>query len=457
MKMVKSLLLGTAAGVVAMAGAQAADLPVKAKPVQYVKICSLYGAGFYYIPGTDTCIKIGGYVRAEVNIGHMGGSGSTPGTVYLNNRNEFFQDWRTRAAWTLDARSQTEFGTLRAYLFASATSDNSGTSNSAAPAPNDSGVVSGYVRLYAPVAFIQWAGFTVGKTNTFFDFDGNPYTNTTVYWGSAEGGNGVQVWAYTAQFGNGLSATLSIENAAAFRNGIYSPAAGFGTYAQQSWPDIVANLRIDQAWGSAQVMGAVHDVTVATSVAGTHPGDQAGFAIGAGLKFNLPMIGKGDYVIGQFTYTKGALHYIDGNNELGTMQTVYNGLPITSAAYGPAYDAVLTGGLTTMDLTEGWDFTGGFEHHWNPNWKTSLWGDYGKISYSTAASASLGSTNADWSLWQIGSRTVWSPVENLDLSAEILYHSMSSAATGAYNTGGYPIKNQDWVSGMFRVQRNFYP
>ncbi|MGB7257197.1 MAG: porin, partial [Pseudolabrys sp.] len=28
-----------------------------AKPVQYVKICSLYGAGFYYIPGTDTCIK----------------------------------------------------------------------------------------------------------------------------------------------------------------------------------------------------------------------------------------------------------------------------------------------------------------------------------------------------------------------------------------------------------------
>src|SRR5665647_2763532 len=52
MKMVKSLLLGTAAGLVAMTGAQAADLPVKAKPVQYVKICSLYGAGFYYIPGT---------------------------------------------------------------------------------------------------------------------------------------------------------------------------------------------------------------------------------------------------------------------------------------------------------------------------------------------------------------------------------------------------------------------
>ena len=65
MKMVKSLLLGSATALVAIAGAQAADLPVKAKPVQYVKICSLYGAGFYYIPGTDTCIKIGGYVRAD--------------------------------------------------------------------------------------------------------------------------------------------------------------------------------------------------------------------------------------------------------------------------------------------------------------------------------------------------------------------------------------------------------
>src|SRR5256885_6757329 len=65
MKMVKSLLLGTAAGLVAVAGAQAADLPVKAKPVEYVKICTLYGDGFYYIPGTDTCLKLGGYIRAD--------------------------------------------------------------------------------------------------------------------------------------------------------------------------------------------------------------------------------------------------------------------------------------------------------------------------------------------------------------------------------------------------------
>jgi hypothetical protein len=60
----RTLILGSAAGLIAMSGAQAADLPVKAKAVEYVRICSLYGAGFYYIPGTDTCIKLGGYLRA---------------------------------------------------------------------------------------------------------------------------------------------------------------------------------------------------------------------------------------------------------------------------------------------------------------------------------------------------------------------------------------------------------
>ena len=65
MQIVKSLLLGSAAGLVAVSVTQAADLPVKAKPVEYVKICSLYGEGFYYIPGSQICLKIGGYVRAD--------------------------------------------------------------------------------------------------------------------------------------------------------------------------------------------------------------------------------------------------------------------------------------------------------------------------------------------------------------------------------------------------------
>src|SRR5215831_8211002 len=65
MTMVRGLVLGSVAGLFAIGGAQAADLPLKAKAVEYVKVCSLYGAGFFYIPGTDTCIKLGGYLRLD--------------------------------------------------------------------------------------------------------------------------------------------------------------------------------------------------------------------------------------------------------------------------------------------------------------------------------------------------------------------------------------------------------
>ena len=113
MKMVKSLLLGSAAGLVAVSVGQAADLPVKTKPVQYVKVCSLYGAGFYYMPGTDICLKIGGYVRAETTYHSNGNFAAGPTGGDVNNRttNEFVM--RARAYSTADAR-ETAWGTARA-------------------------------------------------------------------------------------------------------------------------------------------------------------------------------------------------------------------------------------------------------------------------------------------------------------------------------------------------------
>jgi Porin subfamily len=489
MKMVKSLLLGSAAGLVALAGAQAADLPVKARPVQYVKICSLYGAGFYYIPGTDTCIKVGGFVRAEVDYNAGGSygvpspSGGSVSGLYLSNRNAFDQDWRVRSGITMDARSQTEFGTLRSYLMITATDDNSGV-NSANASPANLGGASAYTRLWAPAAFIQWAGFTAGKTETFFNFDGNPYTNSSPWWSNSQGGNGVELFAYTAQFGNGLSASLSLENADAHRMGITNagaaavtasttaapfqpigPSASGISYGNQEWPDVVGNLRVDQAWGGAQVMGQIHQVRASdiAGVAGTAPSDATGWAIGGGLKFNLPMTGKADYAIGQVTYSKGIMDDVADNSS--PLLSVTSGYPYSKVAIGPTWDAVDTGG--SLHLATGWSVTGGYEHHWNPEWKTSLWGEYGQISYDAASSAVLagatiagGNTSANWSMWAIGSRTMWSPVRNLDLSVEVMYNSMATAFQGATFTSGAqvaPVSNQNWVSGIFRVQRNFYP
>ncbi|MFK3668499.1 porin, partial [Ochrobactrum teleogrylli] len=65
---IKSLLLGSAAALVAASGAQAADAIVAPEPeaVEYVRVCDAYGAGYFYIPGTETCLRIHGYVRYDV-------------------------------------------------------------------------------------------------------------------------------------------------------------------------------------------------------------------------------------------------------------------------------------------------------------------------------------------------------------------------------------------------------
>ncbi|MDP2294280.1 MAG: porin [Pseudolabrys sp.] len=459
-------MLGTAAGLVAMTGAQAADLPVKAKPVQYVKICSLYGAGFYYIPGTDTCLKVGGFVRAEVNFNAGGSFSVRPGD--FDSRNDTgAQNWRVRAGVSLDARSQTEYGTLRSYMILANTSDNSGSGSVAGGAGPGVGNPGGsgrnpYTRLWANAAFIQFAGFTAGKTGSFFDFDNIGYSNQTNFWGSALGGGGIEVFAYTAQLGNGLSASIAAENAAGHRVSVLSTNGLGGVaptwqYGNQSMPDIVGNVRIDQAWGSAQVMAAWHEVR-ASNAAGfveTATADASAYALGAGLRINLPMLGKGDYLIGQVNYAKGAMLYVASSGAPGFALTSNNTL---TRHQGPIVDAVVTTG-NNLDLTTGWSFTGGFEHNWVPGWKTSLYGAYGKVEYSDAASAqilpvgALAGSSANFSFWQVGSRTVWTPVTNLDLSVDVMYNKLNTA----FATGAAAYADKSWWSGMFRVQRNFYP
>src|SRR5580765_6186071 len=99
MKTARTLILGAAAGLMTIGGAQAADLPVKAKPIEYVKVCSLYGAGFWYIPGTDTCMKIGGYLRVDTTFnGSIHGQPAWSGDLGQRNRYMDYFASRSRMA-----------------------------------------------------------------------------------------------------------------------------------------------------------------------------------------------------------------------------------------------------------------------------------------------------------------------------------------------------------------------
>src|ERR1700684_3961382 len=124
MKGFKSLIVGSAASIVGVTGAYAADLPVKAKAVEYVRICSLYGAGFYYIPGTDTCIKLSGYLRMDVLANSNSvdtGNTNLPASAMNRFTNAF--TWRSREDFDIDPRTATEYGVVRTFFDATFTWD----------------------------------------------------------------------------------------------------------------------------------------------------------------------------------------------------------------------------------------------------------------------------------------------------------------------------------------------
>src|SRR5512140_521193 len=227
MKMVKSLILGSAAGLIAMSGAQAADLPVKAKAVEYVRICSLYGAGFYYIPGTDTCIKLGGYLRMDI-VGNSNTSdtGNYNGVAGAANRLRNYYTWRSREDLNIDTRTATEYGVVRTFFdatFSWTTGGYAGAGNgtSAYDGNNAAGTGSGQVAggsLGVYYAFIQFAGFTMGKAISQFsapwtNYPGNNFDGLV---GGSGTVTGINQFSYTADFGQGVTAAFSAEDPTAY-------------------------------------------------------------------------------------------------------------------------------------------------------------------------------------------------------------------------------------------------
>ena len=157
---IKSLLIGSAAALAAVSGAQAADAIVAAEPepMEYVRVCDAFGTGFFYIPGTETCLKIGGYVRFQTDFG----------------RNEFGRsDWNswTRAHLAVEAKSDTELGTLTSVIAINGETGQGGYRYD--PIDDEiSGIGSGDTSsFYVDEAYIELGGFRVGTFLSWWDND----------------------------------------------------------------------------------------------------------------------------------------------------------------------------------------------------------------------------------------------------------------------------------------------
>jgi hypothetical protein len=265
-------------------------------------------------------------------------------------------------------------------------------------------------------------------------------------------------------------------------------------------PDLVANLRVDQQWGFAGISAALHDASGAyygsnvalnapvggliNGVANGHPADQYGWAVAGGAKFNLA---GGDAAGFNVCYTEGAPGFCTNN----AVWTLYNSN--TSVGFGWIADGVFANG-TQVELTRVWSALAFYEHIWsNPKWRTSVFGGYVNVDYGSNATnlilqrtagafAACGvaplagaalstvtllpgnSCSPDQNFFEIGSRTQWNPVPQLDIGLEVLYSGRNTAFKGAAfvpASGSRPpvlvVEDQGVWSAMFRWQRNFYP
>jgi Porin subfamily len=361
-------------------------------------------------------------------------------------------------------------------------------------------------------AFIQLGGFTFGKTASFYDFFNTAkYTYQTNYLYQDFGYNfGVFTYGYTQQLGNGFAATIAVQDPSPYEHNIvdlgqanaFSVSAVPSTFSTPTnsnsqnagtlVPDIVGSIHLDQAWGMAQIAGMLHDdraryyngaaltgLTTGPALAGVaHPGDRWGWAVMGGIEINLPWA-KGDSAAVQSQYCvgdSGACYFQSSTRFADLAWSLIN---VNKIGLGWSDDAYMANtsatGATDLQLATMWNIFGAIQHYWVPEVHTSVYGSYTEYEANSSAvdtivcqginaghmSGVIGTVSST------GSRTIWNPVKNLDVGADVLYTAMSktafdgatvtfspggNAATGTFNVAPTHI----WA-GILRVQYNFYP
>ncbi len=231
---IKSLLLGSAAALAVVSGAQAADAIVAAEPeaVEYVRVCDAYGTGYFYIPGTETCLKIEGYIRFQVNGGRNEATGANGSS-----------DWDafTRGQVQFTSKSDTEYGPLTGVIVLQANADN---------ASSQSTVLDS--------AYIDIAGFRAGLFYSWWD-DGlsgetdSLASNDTLH-------NSIRYQYESGDFYAGLSVDElegNIHTALGERSNDVGIAAGIGGKAGAFSYQLIGGYDTDTEEGAIRGMGTV--------------------------------------------------------------------------------------------------------------------------------------------------------------------------------------------------------
>lgn len=477
MHFIKSLLLGSSATLLAVVGTQAADLPSrKAAPVEYVRVCDTYGAGFYWVAGTDTCLKVGGRVRVDMwytpsknAVSHRSTGGGT-GTFVSSNAVDQY-GWYSRGIVQMDARTQSAWGTVQTAIslrFQAASGLSSGNYTTSSFAGGNASSVS------IESAYIRFAGFTVGQATSNFTF--LPVFNYQSMFQAAFP-TGIRQIAYTASFAGGFSATIALENRAelAMSNSVntlganpFSATAATAGPIAQRLPALVANLRVDQGWGAAMISGAVLENTASFGNANLAVVGNAGplvrrtgWAVSGGLKVNLPMLAAGDSIQVWAAYGVGALDYVVGNgiNANTAFAGNFLGGYLRADRNVTLFCVNAACSLGGSEQTRAFSVAGIMTHYWTPTLRSNLLASYARVTPGSVTSSTSWANGglSSATVWNVMGDVIWSPVRNFDIGVELSYARLNQSLPLSVPVGLgtlASISPSNWT-GRVRVERTF--
>lgn len=443
MRSLKTVLLGSAAGLLAAGAAQAADLPTKkaAAAVQYVEVCPVYGSGFYKLPGTDICIRHFGQMK--FNFGFQDereawdpdGPGVLEPIVEPGASNTTGWQWTIRPGW--DFRSPTEFGTLRAVVQMRVDQRNG-------VFEDDDPVLTGTMRTTNLIhrGYIEWAGFLIGRAGTNF-----------VYWDqddvvTAIGGDPKETtmqvtYVFTAP--GGIKATLGLEDAATWDSGVGdltglragTAEIGVNPLGPQRLYDIVASLSTEQSWGSAKIAGLVHFGHSWADINGNGAGDNheinTGWAILGGVTFNLPMLGQKDQLLLQAQYCDGVNAACGVNGGASNDPTAFERRGQFLDGLQRRWDldayAVNRGDRDwDFDNTKVWSVEGQLRHYWTPLLRSNFMASYLEIDAPRVASRAIGVGDA--TSWDVGANLIWGQSRRTaEIGVEVVYKQLDQGVS----------------------------
>jgi len=447
----KSLLFGSAAILAVGTGAQAADLPT-AEPVDYVRICDAFGTGFYYLPGTDTCLRVGGRVRVDATYVDDFDEGDDDDDDDDDDSSDFGDDFfgidqftnnyatRARGNIRLDARTQTDLGLIRAFIDFEMQVGHGGIDSEFTNYPDQFALSAAFIQISNDMGT-----FTAGHSGSFFDFFGSygfgsridvddPTTESTQF-------------AFTFGGGNGFSATLSIEDPASAgrrRNGSDFFIGLEEDYEGQEWPDLVGNIRVDQGWGSLFLAGVLHHIHDKEGHPedgeGPDDDDELGWGVTAGAEVKAGMFSFAT----QGGYADGATGYI--TNDPGGVGDISAGDDDDDDEDG-------------NETNNGWSVRASAKAQFTP---TAAWVVDASYTEMNDESEDDDASDDSYSFWVAKTALIWEPAPGLVMGPEVAYANIDFDGDDGDN-GDDDDDDDDDADGesddiwgvMWRIQRSF--